>query len=822
MLPDVEMDAAENDLKRRVAELEARNRELAHECEQYRKRVDVLESAVALKEAAADIFLGDTGREIVWLLRDGASGECIFSSSEFESFIGCSANALLEDSAVFSRVVHPEDAQALRHLLALDCTATFNYSVFRLIPTSGDAQFTAVLHRNHGGGGKCLDMIVAARTSNWRQFSLSRFSAFFRAFFDAVPDSLLLLDAEANILAANKAATVRHRLTEYEHGCEAGPLNLSEATIGKVLKSLQQAQQMKCSVFFRNLDRERYYECTVFPVPGGQPAVPLFGLLERDVTEREAGRRSLVQINKELEGRVKLRTEALEAEVQERKRVEESLLREQEFNRLLVQSTPNHVSVFNAQGQLMFANKAWRVFYGLPADVWMVDDAVSLLCGHFGKVEREVLEKGVRVESEERIVGAGGKREWFDIVRTPLVMPDGEKLLLTLGINVTTRVEATRAMEAVRKTLELRVKERTAALGRVNDQLEREIAERKLNEELIVRHRNHLEALMNALAEGALLLDTGGRIITMNITAAKLLGVNTTTGCGSVFFEYLETSSDPLVWRDALHEVLESMMSTRFEVQAFGLDLDVTYYPVKGVAGWVTGVAVYIVDVTGQKEASRRMRRLSAQVLSAQEEERKRIGRELHDSTAQTLSGIKFMMEGERSRMEQANLDWPMDNLSRIIGYLQGAIVETRRIIMDLRPTVLDDLGLLAALRWLQQETGDMHSLNITSHLAMSEAVLSESQKSVLFRIAQEALNNVARHSGSGSARIGLEQVGNECVLTITDNGKGFDCDGAYRAGIGLDSMRERLELVYGRLEIVSEPDIGTVVRAIVPLGPDC
>jgi signal transduction histidine kinase len=141
---------------------------------------------------------------------------------------------------------------------------------------------------------------------------------------------------------------------------------------------------------------------------------------------------------------------------------------------------------------------------------------------------------------------------------------------------------------------------------------------------------------------------------------------------------------------------------------------------------------------------------------------------------------------------------------------------------MDLRPTVLDDLGLIAALRWLQQEMSQIHSLTITSHLSLPENALSDVQKSVLFRVAQEALNNVIRHSGSDSARISLEQVGEECVMTVTDNGSGFDRLDNTRNGIGLDSMRERLELICGRLDIVTEKGIGTVVRAVVPLDSPC
>ncbi len=486
--------------------------------------------------------------------------------------------------------------------------------------------------------------------------------------------------------------------------------------------------------------------------------------------------------------------------------------------RLLMQATPCSIGILNSQGRMVYANKSWSQFFGLPEDT--CGSAIQDQSYVYSKVlfDRELLQKdNAHITEEMRLVGKCGHREWFDVTRAPFTLHNGDRMLLCVAINITCRVEAVQALETVRRTLEERVADRTAALGRVNERLEREVAERKMHERLIARHRKHLEALMNALADGALLMDTSGKMITLNTTAAHRLGVPEDGMEHRVLFDFLEETPTPGVWRDALYEVLETMAPTHFEARAFGLELDVTYYPVLDSGEMVTEVAVYMMDMTASKQFARRLRRLSAQVLSAQEEERRRIGRELHDSTAQTLSGIKFMMEGERNRMEQSGIGWPTDQLAKIIGHLQSVIVEIRRIIMALRPTVLDDIGLLAALRWLQQEIGEMHSLAITSHLSIAEELLSEEQKPVLFRVAQEALYNVVRHSSSRSARLSLEQVGDQCEMTITDNGTGFDILDR-RGGIGLDSMRERLEQVSGRLEVVSEPGIGTVVRAVVPL----
>ncbi|MCG8552560.1 MAG: sensor histidine kinase, partial [Desulfobacterales bacterium] len=244
----------------------------------------------------------------------------------------------------------------------------------------------------------------------------------------------------------------------------------------------------------------------------------------------------------------------------------------------------------------------------------------------------------------------------------------------------------------------------------------------------------------------------------------------------------------------------------------------ISMYPVFTESLDVSAVAVYAKDITQEKTTSKHLKLLSKRVLSAQEDERKRIGRELHDSTAQTISGIKFMLEGEVGRMERGG-DVDKVRLAKMIELLQGAIVELRHIIMALRPTVLDDLGLIAALRWLLEQMTTIHSnIHFSSSFEIEESHFSELQKTVLFRVAQEALSNAVRHSGAMHVQLHIKKEVRSCVLYVQDDGEGFEVDQFVRTGVGLGSMRERVELVNGLLDILSCEDKGTVVRVAVPV----
>jgi signal transduction histidine kinase len=221
------------------------------------------------------------------------------------------------------------------------------------------------------------------------------------------------------------------------------------------------------------------------------------------------------------------------------------------------------------------------------------------------------------------------------------------------------------------------------------------------------------------------------------------------------------------------------------------------------------------------RRTQERLRLLSRQLLSAQEEERKRISRELHDVIAQTLTSINVRL-GTLKKEAALNTN----GLERSIAGTQRLVERSVNIVhqfaRELRPTVLDDLGLIPALhtfmKSFRQETGIRVSL---SAFAAVERVNGD-KRTVLYRVAQEALTNVARHAQASEAEVQIQKVDGAICMKIKDNGKGFREERMLRAKngrrLGLLGMKERLEMVGGNFTVTSAPGKGTTVLAQVPL----
>jgi signal transduction histidine kinase len=192
-------------------------------------------------------------------------------------------------------------------------------------------------------------------------------------------------------------------------------------------------------------------------------------------------------------------------------------------------------------------------------------------------------------------------------------------------------------------------------------------------------------------------------------------------------------------------------------------------------------------------------RALSVQLLQAQEDERRAIARELHDEVGQSLSGALLEDTSPALRLR-----------------LEAAVESVRRIALSLRPSMLDDLGLVAALEWQAREVGNRTGLVIEVCAEEAAGELPDAHRTCIFRVAQEALRNCARHSGATRVRVALEKAVRGVTLAVEDNGKGFRT-GRTR-GLGLVGMEERVTQLGGSFRLQSEPGRGTTVLAELPL----
>ena len=218
------------------------------------------------------------------------------------------------------------------------------------------------------------------------------------------------------------------------------------------------------------------------------------------------------------------------------------------------------------------------------------------------------------------------------------------------------------------------------------------------------------------------------------------------------------------------------------------------------------------------RESENRLHHLSSQLLAAQENERRRIARELHDSIGQSLAAAKFILEKKLSQFSKGSPP-PGVTLEDVIPMIQNAIEESRRISMDLWPSVLDDLGILSAISWFCRQFGMVYSsISIEKQLDIREDEVPTPLKVVIYRVLQETLNNIAKHSQAEQVYISLWKQDGQIELTIEDNGIGFDPETS-RKGLGLVSMKERVEFSGGMLAIESDPGSGTTIRATWPIS---
>jgi signal transduction histidine kinase len=213
------------------------------------------------------------------------------------------------------------------------------------------------------------------------------------------------------------------------------------------------------------------------------------------------------------------------------------------------------------------------------------------------------------------------------------------------------------------------------------------------------------------------------------------------------------------------------------------------------------------------------LKRLSAELLSAQETERRRISRELHDEVGQVLSAIAFGLGSARSALKDDNREEVFRQLQLLLEMIERNIGVVRNIALLLRPTMLDDLGLVPALKWLAREVSRSNSAEVDFVAEAFRDDLPEEHRTCIFRVVQEAVRNAARHSGAKLIRIHLRQEAAAIRASVQDDGEGFNP--ALEKGLGMIGMQERVIHLGGRLQIDSEPGRGTIVSFELPLPVD-
>ncbi|MGZ6346933.1 MAG: sensor histidine kinase, partial [Anaerolineales bacterium] len=221
------------------------------------------------------------------------------------------------------------------------------------------------------------------------------------------------------------------------------------------------------------------------------------------------------------------------------------------------------------------------------------------------------------------------------------------------------------------------------------------------------------------------------------------------------------------------------------------------------------------LEALEQRETLRRD--LLRHIVRAQEDERARIARELHDETAQVLSAFSLELATLRNTLKRRDTTQMVNHLQSLTRQMSQGLYH---LVHDLRPAHLDDLGLVPALNFLISQDFCPKGLDISLEVTGDQIRLDPLIETVLFRVAQESLNNVARHSEAKQAKVGIRYECNQVVMQISDKGRGFDPTENFHPprGWGLAGMRERVESLNGSLNLQSTPGQGTTIEVNIPL----
>ena len=268
-----------------------------------------------------------------------------------------------------------------------------------------------------------------------------------------------------------------------------------------------------------------------------------------------------------------------------------------------------------------------------------------------------------------------------------------------------------------------------------------------------------------------------------------------------------------------IDDVLETVAASRAEVENRVRRTSQYILAIAVGALLVVFMSGLVINIRERRLADVKLKALTQRVFDAQEEERGRVARELHDGISQILVGVRYALDSARRRFAKGDAA-AGETLDRGIRHLSSAIQEVRRISRDLRPGVLDDLGLGPALKALTDEFAKRTGIETRFETVVFRNRLDNDAKNALYRIAQEALTNVERHSGATRVEVDLRGHVGGATLRITDNGTGIPQDSPRHphTGLGLRNMQERVEQLDGTLRIFSSRS-GTVIVAEVPLS---
>jgi PAS domain S-box-containing protein len=460
-------------------------------------------------------------------------------------------------------------------------------------------------------------------------------------------------------------------------------------------------------------------------------------------------------------------------DITERKRAEDELRKQKEILQTIFDHLPVMIAFVGEGGRVELVNRAWERSLG-----WTLHELEEQ------QLDIYVLaypDPQYRQQVRDFVAAATG--EWIDL---KVRVRDGRVIDITVAI--------------------VHLSDGTSLV------IAQDITERKRAEESLREAQLRTESILESVADAHMLFDRQWRYLYVNTAAAHAIGRQRDQILERTLWElYPDIVGTDLDHQ--YHRAMEERLSVAFDFHYAAQDTwwENRFYPVP------EGLAVFATDITEHKKAEvekarlfEQLQRLSRQLLQAQEAERHALARELHDEIGQRLTGLSLMLSSQHPSPDQ------LIDAQAVVRDLIGRL---RNLSLDLRPTILDDLGLLPALVWLFERYTAQTNVSVRfEHRLLEAQRFAPEVEITAYRIVQEALTNVARYAGVTEVTVRLWTDRDTLSVSIADQGHGFDPQMvATRTSTGLAGMAERVALLGGDLTIESAPGAGTRVTAVVP-----
>ncbi|BCS98308.1 hypothetical protein DSLASN_39400 [Desulfoluna limicola] len=516
--------------------------------------------------------------------------------------------------------------------------------------------------------------------------------------------------------------------------------------------------------------------------------------IARDITKRKEGEALLRESRKRLEERVKERTEELEHinirlkdEITERIATEAALAKTENHYRLLVENMNEGLAIFDTEGRFTYMNDCLCAMTGYNRETLMGRDHTFVVAREDHPLVQT--QQGKRPEGggaayEARLATASGEILHIQISPKPMFDDKGN---YRGSFVVITNITGLKKMETALRKSEERAR-----------------------------------ALLNSSGDAAMLATPSGILLEVNEISCTLLQTPRAELVGrSILDGFPKTIPSRQV--ATFRQALKTGTIARFEDQMIGGQnfYDITIHPIAH-QGRVDRVAIFARNITELKAAEKHIRTLSQELIKAQENERQRIARDLHDNVAQDLATLKIGWDTLLDTLSDTNpgVQEKTRALSRL---LRGSIESIRGLAYNLQPPELEQLGLITAIRRYCEEQATYSGLAIDLFTAgVKELTLSFDTQINLYRLVQEALSNVRKHAEADRVAIRLTASHPNLILTVEDNGQGFHVqerltEAVNEKRMGVRSMEERVSLLHGSMRLTSSMGTGTRLRIEVP-----